>query len=64
MTTDMQDRIDSYLKGQMTKEEESKFLEDCKKDKELKEQAILTARMIKVMKKSYQDENKDKSSNE
>ena len=44
---DMDDRIDSYLRGQMTKEEESQFLSDCKSNKELKERAYMTALLAK-----------------
>lgn len=47
---EMQDRIDSYLKGQMSKEEESKFLEDCKTNSELKEMAYYTALLAKSLK--------------
>ena len=46
---EMDDRIDSYLKGQMTKEEEIQFLSDCKTDKELRERAHITALMIKAL---------------
>ena len=47
---DMDDRIDSYLRGQMTKEEESQFISDCKNNSELKERAYLTALLIKTIK--------------
>ena len=47
---DMDDRIDSYLRGQMTKEEESQFISDCKKNKELKERAYMTALLAKSLK--------------
>ena len=46
----MDDRIDSYLRGQMTKEEESQFLSECKENKELKERAYLTALLYKAAK--------------
>ena len=50
-TIDMDERIDSYLKGQMTKEEESQFISDCKENKELKERAYLTALLAKSLKR-------------
>ena len=46
---DMDERIDSYLRGQMTKEEESQFISDCEKNKELKERAYLTALLAKSL---------------
>jgi hypothetical protein len=46
---DMDDRIDSYLRGQMTKEEESAFIADCENNRELKERAYLTALLAKVL---------------
>ena len=46
---DMDDRIDSYLRGQMTKEEESQFISDCENNRELKERAYLTALLTKVL---------------
>jgi hypothetical protein len=47
---DMDDRIDSYLRGQMTKEEESQFLSDCENNSELRERAYLTALLAKSLK--------------
>ena len=47
---EMDERIDSYLRGQMTKEEESQFISDCKKNKELKERAYMTALLAKSLK--------------
>ena len=44
------ERIDSYLRGQMTKEEESQFISDCKNDRELKERAYMTALLVKAIK--------------
>ena len=44
------ERIDSYLRGQMTKEEESQFISDCKNNRELKERAYLTALIVKALK--------------
>lgn len=46
----MDDRIDSYLRGQMTKEEESQFLSECKENIELKERAYLAALLFKAIK--------------
>ena len=46
----MDDRIDAYLRGQMTKEQEHQFLSDCKNNKELKERAYLTALLVKSLK--------------
>jgi hypothetical protein len=45
----MDERIDSYLRGQMTKEEESQFISDCKNDRELKERAYMTALLAKSL---------------
>ena len=47
---DMDERIDSYLRGQMTKEEESQFISDCKNNTELKERAYITALLAKSLK--------------
>ena len=47
---DMDERIDSYLRGQMTEEEESQFLSDCENNKELKERACLIALLVKSLK--------------
>jgi hypothetical protein len=47
----MDERIDSYLRGQMTYEEENLFLSDCKENKELKERAYMTALLTKSLKK-------------
>ena len=46
----MDDRIDAYLRGQMTEEEEHQFLADCENDKELKERAYITALLAKSLK--------------
>lgn len=48
---DMDDRIDSFLRGQMTKEEESQFLSDCKSNPELMDRAYMTALLTKSLKK-------------
>ena len=47
----MDDRIDAYLRGQMTKEEEHQFLLDCENDKELKERAVMIALLAKALRK-------------
>lgn len=47
---DIDDRIDSYLRGQMTKEEESQFISDCENNRELKERAYITALLAKSLK--------------
>ena len=49
-TIDMDERIDSYLRGQMTKEEESQFISDCENNKVLKERAYLTALLARSLK--------------
>jgi hypothetical protein len=46
----MDERIDSYLRGQMTKEEESQFISDCENTRELKERAYMTALLVKAIK--------------
>ena len=47
---EMDERIDSYLRGQMTKEEESQFISDCENNRELKERAYITALLAKALK--------------
>ena len=54
---EMDERIDSYLRGQMTKEEESQFISDCENNRELKERAYLTALLARSLK---QKGNEDK----
>ena len=44
------DRIVAYLKGQMTAEEEQKFIKELEENQELKEKAIVTARLVKGLK--------------
>lgn len=44
------ERIVSFLKGQMSAEEESKFMAELNGNPELKEKAIVTARLIKGLK--------------
>ena len=50
MLMEMDERIDSYLRGQMTKEEESAFIADCENNRELKERAYITALLVKAIK--------------
>ena len=47
---DMDDRIDAYLRGQMTEKEEHQFMSDCVNNPELKERACLTAFLAKAFK--------------
>lgn len=46
----MDDRIDSYLRGQLSYEEEKTFLAECKTNPTLKERAYLTALLAKALK--------------
>lgn len=46
----MDDRIDAYLRGQMSPEEEKSFMQDCCSNPELKERAIMTALLAKALK--------------
>ena len=46
---DNSERIDKFLKKQMTPEENEKFLEDLRKDKELRYEAQMTALMIQEL---------------
>ena len=50
MLMEMDERIDSYLRGQMTKEEEGQFISDCENNRELKERAYITALLAKSLK--------------
>ena len=47
---EMDDRIDAFLRGQMTKEEEHRFLSECKENNELKERAYMVALLVKSLK--------------
>ena len=44
------DRIASYLKGQMSGEEEQAFLQELEENPDLKERAIIMARLVKGLK--------------
>ena len=46
----MDDRIDSYLRGQMSSDEEKQFINDCDSNPELKERAFMTALLAKALK--------------
>lgn len=48
-TTDHSERIDRFLKNQMTPEENEAFLHDLDSDEELREQAQITALMIQEL---------------
>lgn len=47
---EIDDRIDSYLKGEMSFEEEKKFLRDCRIDVKLRERAYMIALLAKSLK--------------
>ena len=53
------DRIVAFLRGQMSAEEEQEFLKELEKNPELKEKAIIIARLVKGLKEvgSEQDQN-------
>lgn len=48
--TKMDERIDDFLKGRMSMEEEHQFLSDLKSNKSLRERAHLTALVAKALK--------------
>ena len=41
------DKIDRFLFGQMSSKDESLFLQECKTNKELREEAQITALLVK-----------------
>ena len=43
-------QIDRFLFGQMSSEEESSFLQECKTNRELKEEAVMIALLVKTLK--------------
>ena len=53
------DRIIAYLKGKMTKDEETSFMQDLRNDPELKAKAITTARLVKGMKEIGAQQDKE-----
>lgn len=46
---EIDDRIDSYLRGEMSYEEEKKFLSDCGVDVKLRERAYMIALLAKAL---------------
>ena len=53
------DRIVTYLKGQMSTEEEQAFLKDLENNPELKEKAITLARLVKGLKEIGSEQDRD-----
>lgn len=53
------DRIVAYLKGKMSAREEQLFLEELNDNHELKQKAIMTARLVKGLKDVGADQDKD-----
>lgn len=53
------DRIVAYLKGKMSAEEEKLFLKELNDNPELKEKAVITARLVKGLKKVGAEQDKD-----
>lgn len=45
-------QIDRFLFGQMSSEEESSFLQECKTNSELKEEATMIALLVKTLKQT------------
>ena len=45
--------IDKFLFGQMSPEEESLFLQECKTNSELKKEAVTTALLVKAVKENH-----------
>ena len=43
-------QIDRFLFGQMSSEEESLFLQECKTNNELKEEAVMIALLVQTLK--------------
>ena len=46
---EIDERIDSYLRGEMSYEEEKKFLADCRVDAKLRERAYIVALLAKSL---------------
>lgn len=46
------DKIDRFLFGQMSSEEESLFLQECKTNSELKEEATMMALLVQTLKQT------------
>jgi len=45
-------QIDRFLFGQMSSEEESSFLQECKTNSELREEATMIALLVKTLKQT------------
>jgi len=43
----MQRRIDNFIRGKMTPQQEQQFIADCKSNPVLREKAIMTAYLVK-----------------
>ena len=56
---EQEDRIVSYLKGQMSEDEEKQFLKDLEENPELKKSAISTARLVKGLKQVGTQDDRD-----
>ena len=52
------DRITAYLKGQMTDKEEQLFIKELNENRELREKAIATARLVKGLKQVGKEQDK------
>ena len=50
-------QIDRFLFGQMSSEEESSFLQECKTNSELREEAQMMALLVETLKQTKQYEN-------
>ena len=46
------DKIDRFLFGQMSSEEESLFLQECKTNSELREEATMIVFLVKTLKQT------------
>lgn len=53
------DRIVSFLKGEMSEEEEKKFMKDLDDNPDLKEKAIVTARLVKGLKQVGEQQDRE-----
>lgn len=53
------DRIAAYIKGQLSTEEEQLFLKELEENPELKEKAIVTARLVKGLKQVGEEQDND-----
>ena len=52
------ERIDAFLKGEMTSDEEEQFLAELKKNPELREKAVVMARLVKGLKEVGEEQDK------